>query len=132
EQDLAIELDWARKHLYVGKRQYKGTFVATAPTASRLPVAAKPIPYVPAPVWKAKTGDTVRTTVEDWARREGWALVWPMVDLDYRIVAALSFDGSLVDATSKLTRLYESADRPLAVDIHVSQKLIVFSERNAQ
>lgn len=123
EQDLAIEVDWGRKHLYVGKREYLGTAVATA--------AAKPPIAPPKPVWIAKAGETVRSTVEEWSRKAGWTVVWPMLDLDYRIVAPLSFDGSIVDATGKLTRLYESAERPLAVDIRVPQKVIVYSELGA-
>lgn len=125
EEDFAVEVDWNRKHLYIGNREYKGTSIAS--------VTPRPVAPPPKPVWTAKVGGTVRSTMDEWAKKEGWTLVWPMADLDYRIAAPLSFDGSLVDATSKLTRLYETAERPLAVDIHPSQKLIVFSEQgNAQ
>lgn len=114
-EGLAVEIDWNRKHLYIGKRQ---AVVAKAPLVASAPS-----------VWEAKAGSTVRTTMEDWSKRAGWMLVWPMSDLDYRVIAPLRFDGSIVDATSKLARLYESAERPLAVGIHTTQKVIVFSEK---
>ncbi len=117
-QGLSVEVDWTRRHLYVGKRTV---------LASAIKAPAKVAP----PAWDAKAGSTVRTTVEDWGKRAGWMVVWPMSDLDYRIVAPLSFDGSIVDATGRITRLYEAAQRPLAVDIHVAQKVIVFSEKGA-
>lgn len=119
DQGLAIEVDWTRKHLYVGKRTVLASVTKSSPAA----VAT------PAPAWEAKTGSTVRATVEDWAKRAGWMVVWRTSDLDYRIIAPLNFDGSIVDATGRITRLYESAQRPLAVDIHPAQKVLVFSEK---
>lgn len=116
-EGLSAEVDWNRKHIYLGKRQ-----VVLAKAAAPIPVAQP---------WEAKVGSTVHATMEDWTKRAGWMLVWPMNDLDYRVAAPLRFDGSIVDATSKLARLYESAERPLAVDIHTSQKVIVFSEKGA-
>lgn len=122
EQDLSIEVDWQRKHLYVGKREFSNTVAPRALSSTAVPM-----------LWTAKAGTTVRGTFEDWAKRAGWTVVWPMEDLDYRIVAPLSFDGSIVDAAGKLARLFESADRPIAVTIHTSQRLLVFSEKgNAQ
>lgn len=124
-EGMSIEVDWDRQHIYVGKREVRQAATSTpGSTAPTNPVAA-----VAAPAWEAKVGTTVRATMEDWSKRGGWQLIWPMGDLDYRIIAPLRFEGSLVDATSKLTRLYESADRPLAVDIHTTQKVIVFSEK---
>lgn len=131
-EGLAVEIDWNRRHLYVGKRTPAPTQLAQAePAAAATPIAAPPpaAPVVAQPVWDAKVGSTVRATLEEWAKRAGWMLVWPMGDLDYRIVAPLRFDGSIVDATSKLARLYETAERPLAVDIHTNQKVIAFSEK---
>lgn len=120
EQNLAIEVDWSRKQLYIGKRAVPAG-VATAVTSP------KPVP-VPL-IWTAQVGSTLRTTFEQWAKRAGWTVVWPMEDLDYKIVAPLSFDGSIADAVGKLTRLYESAERPIAVDIRPPQKLLLFSEK---
>ena len=129
-EGLAVEIDWERRHLYVGKRAVTALAQVTPaeppPPAAAVVIAA---PVVAAPAWDAKVGSTVRATMEEWAKRAGWMLVWPMGDLDYRIVAPLRFDGSIVDATSKLARLYETAERPLAVNIHTTQKVIAFSEK---
>ncbi|MDO7931486.1 toxin co-regulated pilus biosynthesis Q family protein [Xanthomonas euvesicatoria pv. eucalypti] len=133
EQDLSVEVDWNKRHLYVGKRDYNaaGAGAAVAASATRNAAAPTPAPYQVKQVWTAKAGSTVRETVEQWAKTQAWTVYWPMQDLDYRIVAPLTFDGSLVDAVSKLTLLYESAQRPLAVGIFVNQKLIRYSEKEA-
>lgn len=126
-QGLSVEVDWNRKHLYVGKRLPSAAAPTTLAATQQPAATAAPA----APLWEAKVGSTVRSTMEDWSKRAGWMLVWPMGDLDYRVIAPLRFNGSIVDATSNLARLYESAERPLAVDIHVTQKVIVFSEKGA-
>ncbi len=118
EQDLSIEVDWQRKHMYVGKREYKSAISSDGYSAA-------------AALWTAKKGATVRGTLEEWAKRAGWTIVWPMEDLDYRVVAPLTFDGSVADAAGKLARLFESAERPIAVTIHTPQKLLVFSEKRS-
>ncbi|MDQ1090725.1 hypothetical protein QE400_000138 [Xanthomonas sacchari] len=133
EQDLSIEVDWNKRHLYVGKRDYAlantgAGAAASAPRGTALPTAA---PHQVKQVWTAKAGSTVRETVEQWAKTQAWTVYWPMQDLDYRIVAPLTFDGTLVEAVSKLTLLYETAQRPLAVGIFVNQKLIRYSEKEA-
>lgn len=125
EQDLAVEVDWQRKHLYVGKREFRPAVGAGGAGAAATPAAGRP-PF------GAKAGSTLRATFDEWAKREGWTMVWSAQDLDYRIVAPLSFDGSIVDAVAKLTRLYETAERPLAVDIHTTQRVIVVSEKGGQ
>lgn len=130
ENDLSIEVDWTKRHLYVGKRDYSASAVSPG-LAQRTSVPATQAAYQVKQVWSAKAGSTVRETVEQWAQTQSWTVYWPMQDLDYRIVAPLTFDGSLVDAVSKLTLLYETAQRPLAVGIFVNQKLIRYSEKEA-
>lgn len=120
-EGLTIEVDWNQKHLYVGKRR-DVVAKASTPTAPAPVVAAKQM-------WEAREGSTFRSTMEEWSKRAGWTMVWPMQDLDYKFPAPLRFDGTIIDATSELTRLYEKADRPLAVVMHTTQKLIVFSEK---
>lgn len=114
EHQLAIEVDWQRKHLYVGERVFR--------SAPSVPVAQK------APEWMAQKGSTLRKTVDEWAKRANWTSVWPMEDLDYPIVAPLSFQGSIVDALTKLAHLYQYAERPVHADIRPGQSLVVFSE----
>ncbi|OOW73654.1 hypothetical protein Xant_18305 [Xanthomonas cissicola] len=130
DNDLSIEVDWNKRHLYVGKRDYTSALTNRS-SAQRIATASTQTPVQDKQIWSAKAGSTVRETVEQWAQSQSWTVYWPMQDLDYRIVAPLTFDGSLVDAVSKFTLLYESAERPLAVGIFVNQKLIRYSEKEA-
>ncbi|MEP9443184.1 toxin co-regulated pilus biosynthesis Q family protein [Xanthomonas euvesicatoria] len=130
DNDLSIEVDWNKRHLYVGKRDYT-TASTNRSSTQRLATALTQTPVQDKQIWSAKAGSTVRETVEQWAQSQSWTVYWPMQDLDYRIVAPLTFDGTFVDAVSKFTLLYESAERPLGVGIFVNQKLIRYSEKEA-
>ena len=131
KERLYSEVDWTKREVrvtdHVAPAEAKDVVLAKAKVLT--PVTATPVIPKTLPQWQAKAGSTVRATVEDWGKRSGWMIVWPMNDLDYRVVAPLNFDGSIVDATGRLARLYEAAQRPLAVDIHLSQRVIVFSEK---
>lgn len=112
EQNLSIDVDWTKKHLYVGERK----------------VAA--IPQRP-PVWVAKAGATLRESVSAWGEKAGWQIVW-RADFDYPILAQLTFNGLFIDAITGIFRSYEKAERPLLVDVHEMQKLIVISPRSGR
>jgi len=131
-EHLYGQVDWTQQRITITDREPAGAGKQKDAAPTLLASAAKPVVATPVqPAWEAKVGSTVRATVEEWGKRAGWMVVWETSDLDYRVVAPLKFDGSIVDATGKITRLYESAQRPLAVDIHVAQKVIVFSEKGA-
>lgn len=123
--------------------QAKPAPAATVPTVpatiTALPASIKPAsvvaatpakpatPAVPAktplPVWEAKDGSTLRTTVEQWAKTAGWTVEWVPDDLNYE-VPYLRIEGSLEDAVLKIFSYYQNAERPLLPKGSRQQKFI--------
>lgn len=65
---LQFEVDWGRKHVYVGeKKGVQGAAIAAA-------AAAAP------PVWSFKAGDSLRKTLAGWTQRAGWSFIWSLPD----------------------------------------------------
>ena len=112
DQNLVIDVDWTKKHLYVGERK-------------ALAVLQRP------PTWVAKAGATLKESVSAWGEKAGWQIVW-RAEFDYPILAQLTFDGAFIDAVTGIFRSYEKAERPLLADVHEAQKLIVISPRNSR
>ncbi|MCQ9186369.1 toxin co-regulated pilus biosynthesis Q family protein, partial [Streptomyces sp. IBSBF 2953] len=111
--------------------------LVTAPSA--VSAAPKPVatdiaaPKPLAQTWTASTGSTLRQTVEGWAEKAGWKLMWQVDDLDYSIDAPLRFEGSFQEAIGSIFPLYDSAPRSFLVDVvdsNSSQRLIFITERN--
>ncbi|MCH5536062.1 TcpQ domain-containing protein [Pseudomonas syringae pv. syringae] len=94
--------------------------------------AAKPVATVaPQETWNAHVGSTLRQSVEDWAKRAGWQVIWVPEDLDYPIEAPLSFTGTFSSAVRQIFPLYDNAKRSFVVDgnegngqqvLHVSER----------
>lgn len=130
--DITIEVDWEHQRLYVGRQApAKAADTPGSVTAAKAAKAPPVAPVVARREWRVAAGSTFRTTISQWAEQERpkWIVVWPMDDLDYRIVAPLVFDGAtLADAARKFTILYEGAERPLWLDVKPSQHLLVFAE----
>ncbi|MCF5566763.1 pilus assembly protein PilL, partial [Pseudomonas sp. PA-3-11C] len=85
-----------------------------APSASVAPKPALAVATAPKPlaqIWTATTGSTLRQTVEAWAARAKWTLIWKVDDLDYPIDAPLRFEGSFEEAIKEIFPLYDSAPR---------------------
>ncbi|SMF20397.1 MULTISPECIES: TcpQ domain-containing protein [unclassified Pseudomonas] len=87
--------------------------------------ATKPL----AQIWTASTGSSLRQTVEGWAEKAHWRLIWQTDDLDYPIDAPLRFEGSFEEAIREIFPLYDSAPRSFVVDGSSSQMLIYIAER---
>ncbi|MCI1021414.1 TcpQ domain-containing protein [Pseudomonas putida] len=86
-------------------------------------VAAPAIEVKPAPpsrplpqVWTAEVGSTLRDSVEEWAKKANWRVIWAQEDLNYPIEAPLQFEGSFQEAIKQLFPLYDNAPRPFVVD----------------
>lgn len=112
---------------------------AEAPSA--VPVAtpaaetrALPAAPVVRPVWTARRGSTLRQSLESWAGKAScasadaraagqatWTVAWAAADTDYRIVAPLTFEGSISEAAQAAVRLYENADVKLGLNVHPNQ-----------
>lgn len=103
--------------------------VTTAPQQSPIPnpapVSAKPLPEI----WTASTGSTLRQSVEAWAQKANWTLLWEPEDLDYPIAAPLRFEGSFEEAIKQVFPLYDKAPRSFVVDGSAAQRLIHIAER---
>lgn len=89
---------------------------------------AKPINKVisdnQAKIWRAESGETLRTVLERWSsteickndKKEHWTVLWSP-DIDYPIDAPLTFSSSYVGAVTDLFGLYKHADVPLYVGL---------------
>lgn len=105
DQSLAIDVDWTKKHLYVGEKNF---------VASTVKVAGPP--QAPAQViWLAKSGSFLRDTLGEWSLKSGWSLVWGLSDEeDFRLETGNSYPG---DFKKAVFDLIESL--PLTVRIRV-------------
>lgn len=74
--------------------------------------APRPLPQV----WTAEVGSTLRESVEEWAKKANWRVIWAQEDLNYPIEAPLRFEGSFQEAIKQLFPLYDNAPRPFVVD----------------
>lgn len=79
--------------------------------------------------WDAPVGSTLKQTVEGWAQRAGWKVVWEATDLDYPIEAALHFRGTFAEAIAQVFPLYDGARRSFVVDANTSQRIVAVAER---
>ncbi|WP_323148572.1 TcpQ domain-containing protein [Pseudomonas oryzihabitans] len=113
------------------------TAAKPSPTVGATAVGAYTLPSVrltePASAitqtWDAPIGSTLRQSVEAWAKRAGWQVVWEPDDLDYPIEAALHFRGTFAEAVAQVFPLYDGARRSFIVDGNSSQRIVHVSER---
>lgn len=67
--------------------------------------------------WNIKAGDTIRTSVQEWAQRAGWHLVWQLEDReDFKFLAGNRFAG---DFKAAVYGLFNS----LPLDVKVRAEL---------
>ncbi|OLU25489.1 hypothetical protein BVH03_17705 [Pseudomonas sp. PA15(2017)] len=100
---------------------------ATAAIVSVPPPA--PASKPPTQIWSAESGSTLRDSVEAWAEKAGWTLIWEQDDLNYPIVAPLRFEGSFQEAIDQVFPLYDKAPRSFVVDGSSSQRFVHIAER---
>ncbi len=101
------------------------TLTATATTIEAPKPAAAPEPELP--TWTALPGDSLRDAVQIWSQREGWQVEWD-AQIDYDIVAALTYRGTYLEAIRGIFKAHAGAERPLLVDLYPTQKLIYVTE----
>lgn len=103
---------------------------SAAAAAQSAPVTfPAPIPRPLPQIWAAETGSTLRQSVEAWAKKANWTLIWSQDDLDYPIQAPLRFEGSFEEAIKQLFPLYDTAPRSFVVDGSDSQRVLHVDER---
>lgn len=103
--------------------------VTSVPHQSLIPKPALVQPKPLAEIWTASTGSTLRQSVEAWAQKASWTLLWEPEDLDYPIAAPLRFEGSFEEAIKQVFPLYDKAPRSFVVDGSAAQRLIHIAER---
>ncbi|WAJ37247.1 TcpQ domain-containing protein [Pseudomonas sp. GOM7] len=94
-----------------------------------LPITSSTVVPQVREIWVADAGSTLRDSVEAWAKKAGWKVIWDQDDLNYPIAAALRFEGSFKDAIYQLFPLYDNAPRPFIVDGSSVQKIVHIAER---
>lgn len=112
------------------------TVVDETPLAPADALPASPVVQIrPAPeTWEGKDGSTLRESIEVWARKAGWRVIWDKSaeDVDYALLAPVRFQGPFDEAASAFIKLYEKAKKPLLIDIQATQKLIYITTRKPQ
>ncbi|MFC3111436.1 TcpQ domain-containing protein [Undibacterium arcticum] len=96
------------------------------PIIKPAPVAVK---IVPKEVWTAERGSTFRDTLDNWAKKAKWTVVFDMGKADYQLEGPLRFEGSIDEAAAQFVKLYERAEKPLYADISLRQSLIYVTTR---
>lgn len=102
----------------------------TAVAAPAIEVKPTPSPRPLPQVWTAEVGSTLRDSVEEWAKKARWRVIWAQEDLNYPIKAPLHFEGSFQEAIEQLFPLYDNAPRSFVVNgSEGSQSVLYVAER---
>ena len=103
------------------------TTAVAAPAVEVKPVTPpRPLPQI----WTAEVGSTLRDSVEEWAKKARWRVIWAQEDLNYPIEAPLHFEGSFQEAIRQLFPLYDNAPRSFVVDgSEGTQSVLYVAER---
>lgn len=80
-------------------------------------------------VWVARSGTTLRKTIEEWCRIADWTPVWEPVDVDYPNSVTRTFEGSFEAVVVELFSPYRDAKRPLLVDGWRGNTALIVSEK---
>ena len=109
--------------------------LAKAVTTTAVAAPANEVKPTPSPrplhqVWTAEVGSTLRDSVEEWAKKARWRVIWAQEDLNYPIKAPLHFEGSFQEAIEQLFPLYDNAPRSFVVNgSEGSQSVLYVAER---
>lgn len=118
----------ASNQLAVSKPAAAVTTAAVVTPAIEVKTATPPRPLPQ--VWTAEVGSTLRDTVEEWAKKARWRVIWAQEDLNYPIEAPLHFEGPFQEAIKQLFPLYDNAPRSFVVDgSEGSQSVLYVAER---
>ena len=101
--------------------------VQSQPIASA-PLQIKPIAIKPKEVWVAEAGSTLRDTIQTWAAKAKWTIVWDS-KMDFPLRGPLRFEGRFDEAVAQFITMYEQSDKPLVADISLQQSLIYVTNR---
>lgn len=87
---------------------------------------AKPAaPSVPAQRWVASNGTTLKGTLQDWARRADWVVMWDDPRPDYEVIGTVATTGSFIDAVKNIFQIYNRSGAAYDVTLFAEQKLVL-------
>lgn len=73
--------------------------------------------------WGVSANVTLRTTLEGWAAREGWRLIWDARN-DYRIRAAADLGPDFVTAVRSLSDAVNMTNPDLTVTLYLGNRVL--------
>lgn len=74
--------------------------------------------------WIAKEGLTLREILQEWAKTEGWEIIWK-TPREYPLRASAIFRGRFKDVTSALVRSFSKAAPPPYAKFYLGNRVIV-------
>lgn len=83
----------------------------------------------PAPVFVVRSGDSLFSTIESWARQSGWQVSWE-VKTDYIVGAEARFSGAFEDAMNALITSLGGEVAALKVEMYAGNKVVRITEYN--
>ena len=93
-------------------------------TDATVPVAPDPVRAPDTlPIWEVSTGQSLRTVLQAWTKREGWQLSWE-TNYDYPLAASARFQGPFLDALASVAKAFQSAEPPLRVMVYRENRSI--------
>lgn len=98
DHGLDLEADFDRERIYAGVARNGGRLRLAGKYASSLKPGEQEI-------WKINRGELLTMSVQRWAERAGYTLVWELPE-DYRVVADATFTGTFRDAVTRLAESY--------------------------
>lgn len=95
--------------------------VDAAASPTREPKAAE----APAERWVATNGSTLKGTLQDWARRANWVVMWDDPRPDYEVIGTVATSGSFIDAVQNIFQIYNRSGAAYDVTLFAEQKLVL-------
>lgn len=114
EQNLAVEVEWKKKHLYVGERRSKVPAGAakTANTTTH---------------WKIQSGEKMSEAFARWAMAANWQMIWEAPDLVAQ--ANISLEGSFENAVGKIVDALNRNGSGLQAKFYASNSVLRIVEK---
>jgi Toxin co-regulated pilus biosynthesis protein Q len=124
ENGLLATLDWNRSEIMIERDPLAQV---SGPQAAKAVAAAQG-------TWVLASGRSLRSNMDDWAKKAGWSLAWDPLDLDYQVTNEVRLTGELLGEDgiiANVIKQYADAPRPLGVRFWSGNQVIEIKERVA-
>ncbi len=111
EQNLAIDVDWTKKHLYVGEKK-----IPPAQTENQ-----------PATRWNIRSGEKISEALARWSKISKWQLIWEVPELVAQ--ADIDLTGSFEDAVANIIEALNRNGNGLKAQFYASNHVLRIVER---